>query len=430
MSGLAISAAVSIVAACAGQLSVPSDAAVPPDAAAIDLAPACVNLQCRQVACGGGARTAVRGVVYAPTRTDPDPLPNVDVYVPNAPVLAFTPGASCNTCDDGLSGSPLVRTISAADGTFRLDDVPAGVEFPLVIQSGRWRRQVMVKAVPACTVATLPADTTRLPRSRAEGDIPLMALQTGYNDALECTLAKILDVAEMTAPTGPGRVHLYRASGKDMDPPLPPGSALWTDAAQLRRYDIVLMPCSASNVLYEIPQMGVKNLVDYANLGGRLYITHAGGSWMTATPAPFPDLITFNNQPDPKPLIGIVDASFPKGKIFADWLEQVGVTARRGELSITRPQWYIDAVRAPAQRWVHTTSPATIQHFTFNTPLGVAKEKQCGRVLFSNFHVQGEGSGKFPSSCAPGPLSPEERLVEFMLFDVTACVRPDDVPIQ
>jgi hypothetical protein len=66
-----------------------------------------------------------------------------------------------------------------------------------------------------------------------------------------------------------------------------------------------------------------------------------------------------------------------------------------------------------------------VQHLTLNTPIAVEPENQCGRVVFSNFHVAPGSVGTYPDACAPGPLTAQEKLVEFMLFDVTACVSPD-----
>lgn len=37
-----------------------------------------------------------------------------------------------------------------------------------------------------------------------------------------------------------------------------------------------------------------------------------------------------------------------------------------------------------------------------------------------------EGPGVFPKSCTDEPLSPQEKLLEFLLFDLAACVIRDD----
>jgi hypothetical protein len=55
---------------------------------------------------------------------------------------------------------------------------------------------------------------------------------------------------------------------------------------------------------------------------------------------------------------------------------------------------------------------------------------QCGRVLFDDFHVEDAQSQnqKFPAECVAGPMSPQEKLLEFMIFDLSSCVTPD-IPI-
>src|SRR5882757_6711979 len=96
---------------------------------------ACTGLCQQQVSCPAGQTTSITGVVYAPNGTDP--LPNVTVYIPNAPVSAFTPGVSCPVVGQAPSGSPLVGTTTGVDGSFTLVNVPVGSNIPLVIQAGR-----------------------------------------------------------------------------------------------------------------------------------------------------------------------------------------------------------------------------------------------------------------------------------------------------
>ena len=87
----------------------------------------CTNLCLKQVSCSGTTTTTVTGTVYAPNGTDP--LPNATVYVPNGTVAAFTAGVACETCA-AVSGSPLVNTTTAVDGTFTLTNVPVGHQHP------------------------------------------------------------------------------------------------------------------------------------------------------------------------------------------------------------------------------------------------------------------------------------------------------------
>ena len=158
----------------------------------------CTGLACQQQTCPGNQTTIISGVVYAPNGTDP--LPNVTVYVPNAAVDAFTAGVSCPVVGAPPSGSPLVGTTSNADGSFVIGNVPVGTNIPLVIVSGRWRRQLVIPSVSACGTTTLPADFAVMPKNQTQGDIPKIAVATGSVDQVECVLRKVgIDDAEFHA---------------------------------------------------------------------------------------------------------------------------------------------------------------------------------------------------------------------------------------
>jgi hypothetical protein len=165
----------------------------------------CTGLCLQQVTCANpNVSTTVSGTVLAPNGVDP--LVSVLVYVPNGTVQPFKPNVACDICGAPASDSPLVQTVTTVDGTFTLTNVPVGANIPLVIQTGRWRRQVTIPNVVSCTDTPVASSLTRLPRNQGEGDIPLMAFATGYVDALECVLRKVgVDDAEFTAPGGGGR---------------------------------------------------------------------------------------------------------------------------------------------------------------------------------------------------------------------------------
>jgi hypothetical protein len=97
------------------------------------------------------------------------------------------------------SGHPIASALSDAQGRFRIDNVPVGKDVPLVVQVGKWRRQVIVPEVLPCQDNPLTApQMTRLPRNRKEGDLPRVAVTTGVCDPLSCTIAKLgVDRAEL-----------------------------------------------------------------------------------------------------------------------------------------------------------------------------------------------------------------------------------------
>ena len=235
----------------------------------------CVNLQCKRVDCGAAAKTSIRGVVVTPSWHRPDPLYNAVVYIPNENVEPFAPGVACDQCGAITSGAPVAAAVTAADGSFTLDDVPVGKDIPLVIQIGRWRRQVTIPSVDACKVNVLERELTRLPRNRSEGDIPHIALATGSVDPIECVLRKIgIDDSEFSAPSGVGRVHLYQQNGAVLTGSGARGQDLWSDIAKLKTYDMVLLPCEGG--VFPKSLSATQNMIDYTTLGGRMMTSHYG----------------------------------------------------------------------------------------------------------------------------------------------------------
>jgi hypothetical protein len=388
---------------------------------------------CRWTNCADGKRTTLSGTVRTPAKVDPDPLYNAVVYVPGAPLDPFSDGVTCDRCGN-VSGKPLAAALSQSDGTFTLDDVPAGHDIPLVLQMGRWRRQVVLPEVVECQDNALPEELTRFPRNRSEGDIPRMAVVTSMYDPEECILRKIgIEDAEFTAPSETGRIHLYQGSGARGPSGTPQGSALWGDPATLARYDMVLLPCGSTPefLLSEDGDAARGALANYADIGGRVFTTDLSFTWITEDGSPFAQTanwVEFPNIDDPQPeLASLVDTTFPKGQALAEWLNGIGATSTLGEIMLQETFRRSLTVNAPTQRWLYSTEPESLQSFTFNTPIDVGAEQQCGRFAYSSFHIAGaQGSGsQFPEECDDAPLTPQERVLEFMLFDLASCVQID-----
>jgi hypothetical protein len=163
-----------------------------------------------------------------------------------------------------------------------------------------------------------------------------------------------------------------------------------------------------------------------------VFATHYSYVWIYDAPAPFPSTAKWSpDQPAPgDPLTGLVDTSFAKGKAMADWLSNVGASPSYAEIAIETPRHDVDSVTSVSQEWITSVSPMTAQHFSFNTPIGVDAGAQCGKVVYSDFHVAANEAdgGAFPLACAGGPLTAQEKVIEFMLFDLASCVQNERQP--
>ncbi len=409
---------------------------------------ACVNLECQQQVCTGAAKTTVTGKVYDPSGRLP--LYNAIVYVPNAAVQPFSAGVSCDACGAAASGSPVVSAITGPDGAFTLENVPVGANIPLVLQVGRWRRQVTIPAVNACTANPITdVNLLRLPRTKTEGDIPQMAIATGSADPFECLLRKLgIADSEFTSNTGTGRVHVYRQNGVDTSPPAPAAGMLWGSVATLKKYDLVFLPCEGGENKKSPGQ--TQNIIDYTSAGGRVFTTHYGYVWTAFAQAPFPSSGDWtpkaDNNTGDKTITGDVDRSFPKGDAFAHWLVNVNASTTLGKIQLEQSRYDLSkANKPPSQSWMTTkdygttgATPKSVQHITFNTPINAALDDagqplQCGKVVFSDFHVTTDAiddslGSTFPKICKNDDYTPQEKALAFMIFDLSSCIQNDDKP--
>jgi hypothetical protein len=384
--------------------------------------PTCTGLCLKQVACTDGGTTSISGTVYAPNGVDP--LPNVLVFIPNAAVGAMPQGVSCTLPGTPPSGSPLVGTTTAANGTFKLVDVPVDTNIPLVIQAGSWRRQLTVATTSACADTTFSA---RFPRNKTEGDIPHVAVATGRADSVECVLRKIgIEESEFTNPLSTGRIHLYAgaaSSGAVIDANTPSENILMQNLSTLKQYDAVMLPCQGTPTGQTTPA-SLSNLLQFANVGGRVYASHLSYTWFYQN-AGFASVANWVEGSNPLPDgSATVDTSFTGGKTLSDWLQVVGASTAPGQVGLGTVKRNVSGVNPPNQIWLTLNNAAAgnpVMQFTFNAPVGSAN--QCGRVLFNDYHVEHPASsptGKaFPTECNTGPMTSQEKLLEYSLFDLT-----------
>jgi hypothetical protein len=435
----------------------------------------CIGLECKQVTCDPGVTTTLSGTVLDPAGKVP--IYNAIVYVPNAAVAPITPGVTgCDRCDAQVSGSPVVITQTDVEGKFKLENVPVAPNLPVVIQIGKWRRQIKVATVNQCANTDLSAGETRLPKNRTEGDIPKIALATGAADPLQCLLRKMgLDDAEFGAPGSESRVHLYAGGGYDSGgaklaqnkfaasvsggADFGNAETLWGSVAELKKYDLVLLSCEGTenDTTQHKPEAAKTAVYTYASEGGRVFASHYHHTFFSAANAPAAPADTqkvaswaipekqppAQGNPATTAVNSDIVGTFPKAVAMKDWLEKQGALSG-GKLPIFDARHNVNAVNVDGLNWIEAVNPneggsKAVQYMTFNTPVGAAEDKVCGRVVFSNLHVgAGEQSGvsddptsaaAFPDGCKTVDLSAQQKALEFMLFDLSSCVQKDDAPV-
>jgi hypothetical protein len=314
--------------------------------------------------------------------------------------------------------------------------VPPGSNVPIVIQKNRWRRQLVIPTVTACTSNPQPSSgpgQLRLPRTSSEGDLPHIAFVTGGADTLECVLRKIgIADSEFSDPTGPGHVRFFLGSGTPgarYSPGTPSETALWSPAA-MNQYDMVFFACQGGDYEKTLSQQQV--LVNYANAGGRVFAAHYSYVWLYDV-APFSSTATWavngtsNFGADPG--TGFINPASARTGILAQWLETIGATTTLGMIPVSTLRHDFTGVQGSSLLWLSVNDPVLGNvplHFTFDTPVGVPAGSQCGRVAYSDFHAEPSATTTgltFPAECnAAAGMTPEEKMVEYMIFDLGDCI--------
>ena len=417
--------------------------------------------------------TTITGTVYDPAGANP--LYNVVVFVPNDPMGALPPikqgTNTCNSCDVSI-GDYVTATTSAADGTFTLTGVPATTHVPLVVQIGKWRREVFLSQVKGCTNNVLAGSSlTRLPAKRSEGDIPQMALVTGGADNLGCFLKGVgLDPTEYSKPGGGGRLDIYQGLPSSANlfgatfggsPGLTGGGAgdctsdnpacVWNSKANFEKYDIVLLSCEGNPYDPDDPDSNANQsnktasskaaLHTWLDEGGKVFATHFHYTWFKNSPsADFQGVATWlgssgaqggNNPYD-------IDTTFTKGKVLDEWLGTVKALSGT-QITLNNVAKSVSTVNPSAQRWIYDPSNQYVKYLSFVTPIGGIPLKPtdgggeqppqyCGKAVFSDLHAGGSPSGDIPGSCAGPPLTAQLKALEFLFFDLSACVSIDSQP--
>ncbi len=401
--------------------------------------------------------TTLTGKVYDPAGKNP--LYNVIVFIPNDPAALprISPGThSCNTCDAPIDDY-VVATTTDYQGSFTLTGVPAGAGVPVTVQLGKWRRTTYVDIGSDCGMNTAVDKTLHLPGSRAEGDMPQMALLTGGCEDMGCFMMNMgIAPSEFGPPHGGGRVDVYQGNGSvgGAGPGLSSGTPgnctttscpLWSSKSSLEYYDLSVFSCECSEqtTVNESPA-AYTNLHDWVDEGGRVLASHFNYTW-------------FENNPDPAwaataTWLGHsvasgsgtedIDDSFFEGEVFGQWLGNVGALSSSGPpptAALANLSTSVSTVNpSTTQRWIYdpSTSPSDTKLLSFETPVGGVAGSQdasagrsyCGKAAFTDLHSSSgllAAAQNIPGDCAAANLTSQQKALEFLFFDLSACVAAD-----
>jgi hypothetical protein len=177
--------------------------------------------------------------------------------------------------------------------------------------------------------------------------------------------------------------------------------------------------------------------------GGRMFLSHLHFNWLNSSSDELDATADYIGVGEdlPEPIMGYIATTFPKGAALADWLVLTGATPVRGELEIWPGQHSVAGVAAPTQDWItvpenpNEDNLPSIQYLTFNTPPTVPEEEKHGRVVLTDLHINvsvGDAGGDnsdpddpFPTGCEENEMTPQSKALEFMFFDLSACIQPD-----
>ncbi len=355
------------------------------------------------------------GKVFAPEGSIP--ISGALVYLTNTAPDPMPDGVACDKCVQLGAGTPYATT--AADGSFSIN-ASAGDQL-LVVQKGYFRRVRAITVTPGDN--PLGKDLTSLPgkMDKAKGDeIPKMAIIQGTYDPIEASLAK-LGLGQVSAGggyvAGSGSFDIYeQGTGSGLTQ-----ESILHDPSVLAKYNIVFRPCSQCSDGYNNDAQSIKNLQDYVLAGGRFYVTDWSYEYVHQ---PWPQYLDFKgaNTGFGGGCISEYDApATVQDQGMSDWLVAQNITnfQVKANWSIIEGMHQVQTVDPNGQpiavtpkAWVMGQTPEGAR------PTTVSFQSGCGRVLFSTYHTEANGSAQ---------LAPQELALLYVLLEVNVCVNGQQV---
>jgi hypothetical protein len=221
---------------------------------------------------------------------------------------------------------------------------------------------------------------------------------------------------------------MFKGNGGGMGTP---AEDFWNDPAQLRKYDAVLLSCEGEEH-NETKGGNAPNargsMYEYLNAGGRVFATHFHYTWFKNSPHDeFRQVAEWGDSASATDYE--IDQTFPKGAKFAEWLQMVGASKTAGTIHLENVANSVKAAKGAATAWIKAPT-GDAKYPSFNTPMSAPADKQCGRAVFSDVHLTDISGTTSIRDCGitSGSLNNQQKAIEFLFFDLTACVTDDRLP--
>ncbi len=236
-----------------------------------------------------GSYSALSGTVWAPGQA-PGTVPNGEeipvfnalVTVSNARQPPIPQETYCERCIDP-NGK---YVFTDHQGNFTMNNVVPGTYW-VTIQKGQFRLERQYTLAPDQTLQ-MPAEATTLPSTHDPDNgmwIPRIAMAVGSYDQLQSILGK-MGVGAVDGSGGfidasaAGVMDIYDNGGFFSGPTQGTLTTLVSDLNRMLQYHVIFIPCSsAGNTGALLDQQNLRNIRDFVDAGGKLYVTDWSGEW-------------------------------------------------------------------------------------------------------------------------------------------------------
>jgi hypothetical protein len=239
------------------------------------------------------APATLTGKIWAPNLTSDIPIFGALVYATTVKPPPIPQEVFCEECVDAPSNA----TFSSHDGSFTLSIDPG--TYWLVIQKGQFRSERQITVEPGQALALTAAETT-LPSVHDPDNgswVPRVAVVLGSDDRIENVLGKIGfgTMSNNALTSSAGELAVYQnLNGRAR--PVPAGEVAGTgndlvgNLAAMKRFHIIFFACSTAEL--NMSAAVRRNVREYVNAGGKIYVTDWAGEVMDQA---FPPQVTFHS---------------------------------------------------------------------------------------------------------------------------------------